>query len=42
MEEVRNVFKIVSGKPKGRRPPGMPSVDGENNVRNKSQFEKLY
>ena len=29
MEEGRNVFKILTGKPTGKRPLGRPSVDGK-------------
>ena len=33
MEEVRNVFKILTGKPTGKRPLGRPRRGWEDNIR---------
>ena len=33
MEEVRNAFKIVTGKPTGKRPLGRPTRTWEDNIR---------
>ena len=33
MEEVRSAFKILSGKPTGKRPLGRPTPRWEDNVR---------
>ena len=33
MEEVRNAFKILTGKPTGKRPLGRPRRRWEDNIR---------
>ena len=33
MEEVRSAFKILTGKPKGKRPLGRPGRRWEDNIR---------
>ena len=33
MEEDRNVFKILTGKPAGKRPLGRPKCKWEDNIR---------
>ena len=33
MEEVRSAFKILTGKPTGKRPLGRPRRRGEDNIR---------
>jgi hypothetical protein len=33
MGEMRNVYKILDGKPEGKRPFGRPRCRGEDNMR---------
>jgi hypothetical protein len=33
MGEVRNVYKILNGKPEGKRPSGRPGHRWEDNIR---------
>jgi hypothetical protein len=33
MREMRNVYKILVEKPKGRRPPGRPRHTEEDNIK---------
>jgi hypothetical protein len=33
MWEMRNVFKILIGKPEGKRPPGKPRCKWEDNIK---------
>ena len=39
MEEARNAFKIVTGKPTGKRPFGRPRRRWEDNIR--MNFEEI-
>jgi hypothetical protein len=33
MKKVRNVYKMLVGKPEGKRPPGKPRGRWEDNIR---------
>jgi hypothetical protein len=33
MEEMRGVYRVLVGKPEGKRPPGGPSLRWENNIK---------